>query len=152
MPIASPPAISAAVLDTNAVLDWLVFRHPACSSWTNLFARRSVRWLASKAMRDELADVLGRGVLAHWQPDLPAIWTAWDRLATMVEATPLAGPATRIRCTDRDDQKFVDLALGWEAHWLVSRDRAVLKLARRTRPLGLEVLAPQAWNARLSGG
>jgi len=48
--------------------------------------------------------------------------------------------------------KFIDLALAHKARWLLSRDRAVLKLGRRTRPLGLEVLTPDAWIASLSPG
>ena len=47
---------------------------------------------------------------------------------------PLTGP----RCTDPDDQKFLDLALHAHAKWLVSRDKALLRLARKARPLGLE--------------
>ena len=65
------------------------------------------------------------------------------------EAVALAGAATRLRCTDADDQKFIDLALGYGARWLLSRDRAVLKLARRAQPLGLAVMTPDAWPAAL---
>jgi predicted nucleic acid-binding protein len=135
----------AVVLDTNAVLDWLVFRHPSCVGWTERLAAGSVRWLTSGAMRGEMAHVLGRGIADAWTPDLAAVWATWDRLATAAEPTALAGPATRIRCTDPDDQKFIDLALGHGARWLVSRDKAVLKLGRRLRPLGLAVVTPEQW-------
>jgi len=50
-----------------------------------------------------------------------------------------------MRCNDPDDQKFVDLALAYGARWLLSRDRAVLKLAKRCRTLGLQVLTPEQW-------
>jgi len=139
-----PPAV---VLDTNAVLDWLVFRHPCCAGWSACFAAGRARWIASAAMRVELAHVLARPALAAWRPEPAAVWAAWDRLAEMLDVAPPAGPAGRLRCTDPDDQKFIDLALARGARWLVSRDRAVLKLARRTRPLGLDVLTPQAWAA-----
>lgn len=133
------------VLDTNAVLDWLVFRHPACAGWSGWLESGSVRWLSSRALRDELAHVLGRGVASAWAPDLAALWAHWERWSTPVEPAPLAGAATRLRCTDADDQKFVDLALAHGARWLVSRDKAVLKLARRAAPLGLQVLTPERW-------
>lgn len=97
-------------------------------------------------MRDELSHVLSRGVADAWSPDLQALWSAWDRYATAAEPLALAGPATRMRCTDPDDQKFVDLALGHGAKWLVSRDKAVLKLNRRVQPLGLRVLTPEQWS------
>src|SRR5712691_7807426 len=79
----APPAV---VLDTNAVLDWLVFRHASCVRWESRFAGGSVRWLASSAMRDELAHVLGRGVASAWAPDMGAVWATWDRWATPIEA------------------------------------------------------------------
>lgn len=148
-PLLDLPAI---VLDTNVVLDWLVFRNPSCSRLAAELTGGGVRWLASQDMRDELAHVLGRGVAAAWSPDLPALWTTWDRLAILTEPKAPAGAAARLRCTDADDQKFIDLAVAHEARWLLSRDRAVLKLARRCRTLGVEVLTPEAWVAAFSAG
>jgi predicted nucleic acid-binding protein len=153
-----PPAGLAAVatpsvvLDTNAVLDWLVFRHASCQAWDSRFAQRSARWLASFEMRAELAHVLGRGVGLEWAPDLSGVWATWDRLCTITEAGSPRGAAGRVRCSDADDQKFIDLALAHGARWLVSRDRAVLKLAGRVRPMGLEILTPEAWELVFSGG
>ena len=150
--LASRPIVPSVVLDTNAVLDWLVFGHPCCAGWTVRFASGSVRWLASTAMRDELAHVLERGIASRRAPDQAALWAAWECLAVPTEAVALTGAATRLRCTDADDQKFIDLALGHGARWLLSRDRAVLKLARRARPLGLVVMTPDAWPSSLSAG
>jgi len=147
--LADPPIAPAVVIDTNAVLDWLLFGHPSCAGWTERFASGRVRWLASTAMRDELAHVLARGVASRPAPDLVALWAAWERWAVPTEVVALAGAATRLRCTDADDQKFIDLALGHGARWLMSRDRAVLKLARRAQPLGLAVMTPDAWPAAL---
>jgi predicted nucleic acid-binding protein len=39
------------------------------------------------------------------------------------------------RCSDPDDQKFIELAAASGAQGLVSKDRAVLKLRRRCAPL-----------------
>jgi predicted nucleic acid-binding protein len=50
-----------------------------------------------------------------------------------------------LRCTDPSDQKFVDLALSVSGTWLFSRDRAVLKLARRAAPLGCRIVEPGRW-------
>jgi len=143
---------SFVVLDTNAVLDWLVFRNPACETWTALFAEGAARWIASLAMRTELANVMARPWTKAWQPEPDQVWGAWERLVEMREPIVPAGTASRLRCTDPDDQKFVDLALAHRATWLVSRDRAVLKLGRRTRLLGLEVLTPESWAASFRGG
>ena len=56
------------------------------------------------------------------------------------------GLRTPCRCTDPDDQKFIDLALHSGAQWLLSRDRAVLKLAREARQRGLAIVAPHVWH------
>jgi predicted nucleic acid-binding protein len=50
-----------------------------------------------------------------------------------------------LRCTDADDQKFIDLACAAPARWLVSRDRAVLKLRRRAATDGLVIVTPDGW-------
>jgi predicted nucleic acid-binding protein len=50
-----------------------------------------------------------------------------------------------MRCTDPDDQVFIDLALACKARWLLSKDRALLKLARRARALGLSIQPPASW-------
>lgn len=130
------------VLDTNAVLDWLVFANPASQAVTEAIIGMRVRWIVNAAVRDELAHVLARGVVDRWQPDLPGLWDSWDRHATPLEQ---AGPAATHRwprCTDADDQKFIELALKHDARWLITRDRALLKLARKTRPLGLAIVTP----------
>ncbi len=49
-----------------------------------------------------------------------------------------------MRCRDPDDQPFIDLAVQHGAQ-LISRDLAVLKLARRARTRGAEILTPQQW-------
>ena len=135
------------VLDTNVVLDWLVFRDPGCAALGAALAARSMQWCASAAMREELAHVLGRGVAQAWQPDLAALWSQWLRDCVELPAPGPWPPATRLRCTDADDQMFIDFAVAHGARWLLSHDRAVLKLARRARPLGLSILTPAQWAA-----
>jgi uncharacterized protein len=131
------------VLDTNAVLDWLVFDNPGFQPIARVILSGTVRWVVNVAVRDELAHVLSRGVVDQWQPDLPLLWRTWERHATPIEQPPQSSPQRRPQCTDIDDQKFVDLALDTGALWLVTRDRALLKLARRARSLGLSIVTPE---------
>lgn len=135
-----PPA---AVLDTNVVLDWLVFLNPACDPLAQALEAGRLRWISTQAMRDELAHVLSRGVVDAWNPNEAMLWNTWDRLSqTVVPAPPALIP--RLRCTDPDDQKFIELALDG-ARWLISRDRAVLKLSRRAAKWGVRMLTPEQW-------
>lgn len=127
------------------VLDWLVFRDPRCEALDAAIRRGLVQWLAAPSLRDECRHVLARGVAAAWQPDLARIWHTWDTHATML-AEPSAPPHGPLaRCSDRDDQKFIDLARQHRARWLLTRDRAVLKLARHARALDLAILRPEDW-------
>lgn len=132
------------VLDTNVVLDWLVFRNADGQALFGAIERRELRWLVTGAMRDELLHVLGRGVAARYSPDLERVDESWRLLSETIPPPEPQGDASRLRCTDADDQKFIDLALA-EARWLISRDRAVLKLARRAGRLGLQVIPPGRW-------
>ena len=54
--------MASMVLDTNAVMDWLVFRDPALQAIARAIESGSVTWLISAELRGELAHVLGRGV------------------------------------------------------------------------------------------
>jgi predicted nucleic acid-binding protein len=142
-PADTPPPI--AVLDTNVVLDWLVFRNPGCVAMAAAIAAGELRWIATAAMRDELAHVLARGHLDAWAPNLASVWAHWDRHCAEVVAPIPAGPPGRLRCSDPNDQMFVDLAVAYHARWLLSRDRAVLKLARRLRDHGVDARPPDCW-------
>ena len=136
---------ASVVLDTNVVLDWLVFRNPQSAPLVQAIEDGRLRWLVTEPMRDELAHVLGRGVVDAWSPDLVRLWESWRRLSETVLPPEATGELLRVRCTDPDDQKFVDLALA-SAQWLISRDRAVLKLARHAQRLGVRVTTPERWS------
>jgi len=148
MPMAranSPSDPPLVVLDTNVVLDWLYFRDPRCAALASAVAARRVQWIARAPMRAEIEHVLERGGLGTRWPDGPAsVRDGWQRFATMVEEAPRAAPLT-MRCTDEDDQKFIDLALAARAVALLSADRAVLRLARRARTWGVAITTVSAW-------
>lgn len=49
------------------------------------------------------------------------------------------------RCSDRDDQKFLELARNANALWLVTSDKALLRMARRNKFAGLfHIVTPDA--------
>lgn len=133
--------VDRAVLDTQVVLDWLVFRDPRAQAIGHAIEAGSLRWLASLPMLVEFEQVLDRGVGAPWLPDRDAIRRVCSRLALPAGVAA----ASTLRCADPDDQMFIDLALAGGARWLFTRDKALLRLARRARDLGVLVRRPADW-------
>lgn len=144
MPAAAPKkplsslALSPVVIDTNCVLDLWVFQDPGVAALRPALAGGQLRWLATCAMRDELARVLGYPqIAARLAPRGPAageVLAAFDRWAVLTEPAPRAP----VRCRDPDDQGFIDLAVQHRA-CLLSKDARVTGLARRLAPLGVSV-------------
>jgi predicted nucleic acid-binding protein len=136
------------VIDTNVVLDWLAFRHPVGAPLEDALTSGQCRWLCTRAMRDELARVVGRESLGRWAIDADAVLAVFDALGVDVGAPPPLCAAERLRCSDPDDQQFIDLAIAQRVHALLTRDRALLRLASRARRLGVLVATPEAWLQR----
>lgn len=128
------------VLDTNLALDLLVFDDPPCEPLRAALARGELRWIATAAMRDELARVLGYPLivarLARMARSAQQVLAAFDAQA---QAMP-AAPAATCRCGDPDDQVFIDLAVAHGAR-LLSKDRAVLVMHKHLAGLGVAVAA-----------
>lgn len=144
-PVSSPGEPPRIVLDTNVVLDWLYFRDRRCAALAEAIAARRVRWIASAAMHSEIEHVIERGSLGDkWPEGSASVLDGWQRWATMVRADERPS-LSRMRCTDPDDQKFIDLAVQIGAGALLSADRAVLRLARHGRALGLEIATVERW-------
>lgn len=132
------------VLDTNVVLEAWVFGNADSIKLMHAVGTRTLRWLVTREMRDELIHVLDRGLGPRWPTCWAVLQERWESHATEW-STDHNRPAHWPRCTDKDDQKFIDFALQHKARWLISRDRAVLKLASRCARLGLTVVDPTRW-------
>jgi predicted nucleic acid-binding protein len=101
--------VCAIVIDTQVVMDWLVFKDPMVEPLVQAITAGRLRWIGRPAMLDELRHVLARGIAASYKPDLCLIEETFAQQCTMIAAEPL--PALRLHCRDKDDQKFIDLAL-----------------------------------------
>jgi putative PIN family toxin of toxin-antitoxin system len=132
------------VVDTNVVLDLLVFDDPASAPLREVLRLKQVTWVATRAMRDELARVLNYPQivprLAYYQRSAEHVLSQFEALVRFLPAPPKAP----VRCTDEDDQAFIDLAVAHRAT-LLSKDRAVLACTKRLAALGVTVRT--AWPA-----
>lgn len=136
------------VLDTNVCLDLLVFRDPACLPLHDALQRGVVHAMTRTDCRDEWLRVLHYPGLPVDDASRPALVAAFDALTHLAPASPTAAAAPPLpRCADPDDQKFLELAWETGARWLLSKDKALLKLANRAqRVCRFAILQPQAWS------
>jgi putative PIN family toxin of toxin-antitoxin system len=141
------PASSGAlrvVLDSNVWIDILVFDDPHTRPIASALESGALAALIDARCLAELAYVLDYPQFAHRNVDKAAALAVVARLAQMVEPPAPAEDARPLpQCKDRDDQKFLELARAAQADWLVSKDRAVLKLAKRiARDFGFRIAQP----------
>lgn len=124
------------VIDTNVVLDLLVFADPATLLLKAQLAAGQWRWIATRSMRDELAAVLQyphlQRVMAGRGVDPAQVLAAVEAGAQWLEPAPKAS----VTCKDQDDQKFIDLAVQHGA-LLLSKDKAVICMRKRLLVLGV---------------
>jgi predicted nucleic acid-binding protein len=136
------------IIDTNVVLDWLVFRDPRVAHLDQALRSATLRWCTCAPMLQELAHVLARPPLNTRPVDRQALQIQLDTWAHHVDAPGPVPARPGLRCSDTDDQIFIELALARGAPLLFSRDRAVLKLARKAAQVGLRITTPERWQAQ----
>ncbi|HEX7053206.1 MAG TPA: DUF3293 domain-containing protein [Burkholderiales bacterium] len=134
----APELVDAAwrlVLDTHVWLDWLAFDDPAVAALKAAVAQGRAEIYMDADCEAELERVLGYPVpkRAAEKEQQAARLAQARRLARrpqrrLADAERAALP----RCSDPDDQKFLELALAADADALLTRDRALLELGRRT--------------------
>lgn len=123
------------VLDTNIVLDLLVFNDTATPPLRDALQTGRLQWVATAPMRDELERVLAYPQiakrLAFYGLSASEVLQARDAQVQTVEVPPKAS----VTCKDPDDQKFIDLAVAQRCP-VLSKDHAVLCMAKRLLALG----------------
>jgi predicted nucleic acid-binding protein len=128
------------VLDTNIVLDLWVFDEPKALPLKSSLEMGTTRWIATAAMREELARVLAYPQIAKrlTARALPAdaVLAHFDRHTQLHPDAPKA----EYTCKDADDQMFIDLAVQHAAA-LHSKDAEVLCMKKRLQRCGV-VLNP----------
>jgi putative PIN family toxin of toxin-antitoxin system len=133
-----PTQATPTVLDTNILLDLFIFHDPNVAALRHALEVGELRLLSTPVMREELNRVLGYPQLqprmAFYGTTPEQVLAAFDARATLCEVA-LKAPYT---CKDADDQKFIDLAVQHRA-LLLSKDKAVLCMAKRLGHVGVEV-------------
>ncbi|MBY0557756.1 MAG: putative toxin-antitoxin system toxin component, PIN family [Burkholderiaceae bacterium] len=143
IPVPQKP-IPRIVIDTNVCLDLFVFHDPRWSALMAALENGSVEAVTRSDCRDEYNIVLHYSHLPLDESSRPLAAARFDQLITVVAPEP-AGITLPV-CTDKDDQKFLEVARDAGASVLITKDKALLKLARRLSKAGMfKVLVPEAW-------
>ena len=148
-PSSSPLQPPILVLDTNTVLALWMFHDPALEVLRQWIHAGSCRLVSRADALEELRRVLAYaqfGLDADRQDALRARYIA--RLAVLPDdarAGDLPG------CRDPDDQKFLEIAGAAGAATLITRDKALLRLARhRLVRARFAILTPERMQQALS--
>lgn len=135
------------VLDTNVILDLLVFKDPAAKPiWLALEAQQvdAVRTAASLI---ELMDVIGRPAFKLSPEDQEAIIQTWVSSTRVLENAAIE--KAPFACRDLDDQVFIDMAYSVRPALLFSKDKRVLELQHHALREQIEISNDYACIARL---
>jgi putative PIN family toxin of toxin-antitoxin system len=134
----------AIVIDTNVCLDLFVFHDPRWAPLLAALERGDVKAVTRADCRDEYRIVLHYPHLPLDEDSRAAAAARFDALVSVV--APDSKPVRLPVCTDRDDQKFLEIARDANAAVLITKDKALLKLARKTAQGGLfRIMLPEAW-------
>ena len=132
------------VIDTNVCLDLLVFHDPRWASLLAALESGAVEAVTRADCRDEYNVVLHYKHLPLDDGSRPLAAARFDALVKVV--APAASLVRLPVCTDRDDQKFLEVARDAGAAVLITKDKALLKLARKTAQAGMfRIMLPEAW-------
>jgi putative PIN family toxin of toxin-antitoxin system len=144
------------VLDTNVILDWLVFKDVRIAELQRAWDEQRLELITHKPALDELRRVLAYPQFKLEETRQRAIMEDYEsrvRVVSLPEGASmenLGTPAGFPRCKDCDDDHFIALAYHHHADALVSKDRAVLNLAKRVRKFGVTILSPQQLMTKLA--
>lgn len=141
------------ILDTNVALDLLLFADASCAILGRRLAEGSAIWLASPDCRAEFLRAASYPAIARFcarrgEDRRPAAIAAFDRLSSSTPGLPTCALPALPRCADPDDQRLFELAAAIGADVLLSKDKAVLAMARPLRRIlpQLTICRPQAWS------
>jgi len=140
------PVPKKVVIDTNVCLDLFVFNDPRWAKLVAAIESGEIEAVTRSDCRDEFNIVLHYKHLPLDDDSRPLATARFDALIKVVapEESSIKLPA----CSDKADQKFLEIARDAGAEVLITKDKALLKLARRLAREGMfKVMLPEKWIA-----
>ncbi|MES2832225.1 MAG: PIN domain-containing protein [Pseudomonadota bacterium] len=148
------------VLDTNVCLDLFVFQDARWSRLHTALETGSTEAFTRADCRAEWLLVLQYPRFSLDAKQISDCVAAFDRYITCLPIRDGgagagmkadSGGSALPRCSDTDDQKFLETMQDSDAAVLITKDKALLKLAGKCRRAGLfDIVTPQTWIAQIS--
>ena len=117
------------VLDANILLDVLVFDDERAHPLRAALDANQLDAVATDKTFAEFIDVIGREQFSLNEDQQRLIGEQWKKWARIVSDEGLCQAPWK--CKDRDDQVFINLAYSLRPSALISKDKQVLKIAKR---------------------
>ena len=134
------------VLDTNVWIDWLVFDDPSVAPLKAAHRDGRISIIVNESCIEELNRVLAYPEFGLDDAQRKSHLVEVERCVSRHSDQRSARPSALPRCSDPDDQKFLELARDTRADWLITRDKALLGLGKkRFLAAGFRVGTPQQW-------
>jgi putative PIN family toxin of toxin-antitoxin system len=138
------------VLDTNVWIDWLVFDDPAVALLKSALRDGQLQIVVNKSCLGELNAVLAYPEFELAEAQKIQYLAEVGRCTIMCDDRQATHAAALPRCTDPDDQKFLALAQDAAADWLLTRDKALLRIRqKKLEEAGFQIGTPAQWVASL---
>lgn len=123
------------VIDTNVCLDLFAFNDPRWIEISNQLKSGGIIAVTKKECREEWLAVLHYPHLPVNDENRHQIENIYDQYIQCEDQTSL--PIRLPICTDQDDQKFLEISRDAKVDVLITKDKALLKLAKKLQKIGL---------------
>lgn len=127
------------MIDTNILLDIYVFQDPRAAELNAQILSGKLLPVTSEQTNAEFLDVLARSKFGLLPDAQQTVLADWQRRSTLRDASQIV--PSPWRCKDKDDQKFLDLAYSLRPCLLVSKDKQVLRFAKRALREGVTIVS-----------
>ena len=125
------------VLDTNVILDLLVFKDPSTEPVQVVLDAKLVEAVRTEASMLELMDVIQRPNFKLSKEQQQIILKQWESSSRLLDNSAIeSAPFT---CRDPDDQVFIDMAFSIRPALVLSKDLRVLELGAIAQRHGVDI-------------
>lgn len=119
------------ILDTNILLDLFVFEDQGTETLLMLLETNALNPITSEEILAEFQEVISRPIFTQDSKDQERIYS---KAKSLHQIEPIHSiQRAPFKCSDPDDQMFLDLAYSCKPCILLSKDKALLKLKSKAR-------------------